>query len=53
MSDDVFVDAGFPDSKVQMLSLVKQKSRGGDISDINLSIVQSIAKQILDLISGK
>ena len=37
MADSVFVDAGFPDSKVQMLSLVKEKSRGGDISEENLA----------------
>ena len=49
MSDDVFVDAGFPDSKVQMLSLVKQKSRGGDITEENLQIVQNLAKNILTL----
>ena len=49
MSDDVFVDAGFPDSKVQMLSLVKQKSRGGDITEENLHIVQNLAKNILTL----
>ena len=43
-----FEEAGFPESKVEMLSLILSKSRGGDISDINLAIVQSIAKQILD-----
>ena len=49
MADNVFVDAGFPDSKVQMLSLVKEKSRGGDISEENLAIVQTLAKNILEL----
>ena len=49
MPDSVFVDAGFPDSKVQMLSLVKEKSRGGDITDENLQIVQALAKNILEL----
>ena len=49
MSDDVFVNAGFPDSKVQMLSLVREKSRGGDITDENLLMVQSLAKNILEL----
>ena len=43
-----FEDAGFPESKVDMLSLISSKSRGGDISELNLTIVQSIAKQILD-----
>ena len=42
-------NAGFPESKVEMLSLVKEKSRGGDITEKNLSIVQTLAKQILDL----
>ena len=48
LSKQVFEEAGFPESKVDMLSLILSKSRGGDISDINLVIVQSIAKQILD-----
>lgn len=45
----VFEDAGFPESKVEMLLLVSKKSRGGDISPENLSIVQSLAKQLLEL----
>ena len=49
MSDDVFVNAGFPDSKIQMLSVVKGKSRGGDITDENLLMVQALAKNILEL----
>ena len=44
----IFEEAGFPESKVEMLSLIASKSRGGDISEVNLKIVQSIAKQILD-----
>ena len=48
LSKQVFEEAGFPESKVEMLSLICSKSRGGDISDVNLVIVQSIAKQILD-----
>ena len=49
MSDDVFVNAGFPDSKIQMLSVVKEKSRGGDITEENLLMVQALAKNILEL----
>jgi len=49
LSKQVFVDAGFPDSKVEMLTLVREKSRGGNISEENLTIVQTLAKQILDL----
>lgn len=50
LSKQVYEDAGFPESKVEMLSVVQEKSRGGDISDQNLVIVQSIAKQILEMI---
>ncbi|MFB5597745.1 MAG: NOP5/NOP56 family protein, partial [Nitrosopumilaceae archaeon] len=49
LSKKIFEDAGFPESKVEMLSLVGQKSRGGDISKENLLIVQALAKQILEL----
>jgi len=48
LTKQVFEEAGFPESKVEMLSLLSKKSRGGDISKDNLAIVQSIAKQILD-----
>lgn len=48
LTKQVFEDAGFPESKVEMLSLIASKSKGGDISDVNLTIVQAIAKQILD-----
>ena len=49
LSEQVFSDAGFPDSKIQMLSLVKEKSRGGDMTNENLEIVQRLAKNILEL----
>ena len=49
ISKENFENAGFPESKVEMLSLVKEKSRGGDITEKNLGIVQTLAKQILDL----
>jgi len=49
LSKKIFEDAGFPESKVEMLTLVTEKSRGGDISEANLSIVQTLAKQILEL----
>ena len=48
LTKQIFEEAGFPESKVEMLSLISSKSRGGDISDINLAIVQSIAKQVLE-----
>ncbi|MEX1150405.1 MAG: ribonucleotide-diphosphate reductase subunit beta, partial [Nitrosopumilus sp.] len=48
LTKQVFENAGFPESKVEMLSLISSKSRGGDISDVNLEIVQAIAKQVLD-----
>ena len=49
LSKKVFEDAGFPDSKIEMLSVISEKSRGGDISEENLALVKSLAKQILDL----
>ena len=49
LSEKVYEDAGFPDSKVEMLSVIGKKSRGGDISPENLAIVQSLAKQLLEL----
>jgi nucleolar protein 56 len=49
LSVKVYQDAGFPDSKVQVLSIIQEKSKGGDISDENLAIIQSIATQILEM----
>lgn len=49
LNQQVYVDAGFPDEKVEMLSLLQAKSRGGQISDENLAIAQNLAKQILEL----
>ena len=49
LTKEIFESAGFPDSKVEMLTLVTSKSRGGDISEKNLEIVQSMAKKMLDL----
>ncbi|MDE1845205.1 MAG: ribonucleotide-diphosphate reductase subunit beta [Thaumarchaeota archaeon] len=49
ITQNTYLDAGFPEEKAEMLSLLQKKSRGGQISDENLVIVQNIAKQILDL----
>ena len=49
LSQQVYTDAGFPPEKVEMLSLLQEKSRGGQISNENLGIVQTLAKQILEL----
>lgn len=49
LSKKIYEDAGFPESKVEMLSIIQGKSRGGDISKENMAVVQSIAKQILDM----
>ena len=49
ISKENLENAGFPESKVEMLLLVKEKSRGGDLTEKNLAIVQTLAKQILDL----
>lgn len=48
-SQKTYLDAGFPEEKAEMLSLLQEKSRGGQISNENLAIVQSLAKQILEL----
>ncbi|MEO9309738.1 MAG: ribonucleotide-diphosphate reductase subunit beta [Nitrososphaera sp.] len=50
LSTKVYQDAGFPDSKVEMLSVIQEKSKGGDISKENLAMVQSIARQILEML---
>lgn len=49
ITENDFESAGFPDSKIEMLSLIKERSRGGDISETNLILVQMLAKQILEL----
>ena len=49
ISKEDFEKAGFSKDKVEMLSLIKEKSRGGKITEENFVIVQSLAKQILDL----
>ena len=50
LSRKVYEDAGFPESKVEMLSVIQERSKGGEISDQNLAMVQSIAKQILEML---
>ncbi len=49
ITQNVYTDAGFPETKVEMLNLLQKKSKGGQISNENLAIVQIIAKQILEL----
>jgi len=49
ISIEDFEKAGFSKDKVEMLSLIKEKSRGGNITEKNFGIVQSLAKQILNL----
>ena len=49
ISKEDFEKTGFSKDKVEMLCLIKEKSRGGDISEKNFIIVQSLAKQILNL----
>jgi nucleolar protein 56 len=49
LSRAVYEDAGFPEPKIEMLSVIQEKSKGGDITNGNLAIVQSIAKQILEM----
>jgi len=49
ISEEDFEKAGFSKDKVEMLCLIKEKSRGGNITEKNFVIVQSLAKQILNL----
>ncbi len=49
LNQKIYLDAGFPEEKAEMLSMLQQKSRGGQISNENLVIVQNIAKQVLEL----
>ena len=49
LTRQTYLDAGFPEEKAEMLSLLQGKSRGGQLSNENLSIVQSLARQILQL----
>ncbi len=49
LTKSTFEDAGFPESKVDMLTLILEKSKGGNISSENLAMVQGIARQILNM----
>ncbi len=49
LTKDLFEGAGFTESNAQMVVLVASKSIGGKISDANLSMVQSLARQIAGL----
>lgn len=48
LTRELFESAGFPESKTEMILLAASNSRGGDISEINLSMVQAMARQIVD-----
>ena len=48
LTDQILRDAGFTESASEMILLVASKSIGGEISDINLAIVQSIARQVAE-----
>lgn len=49
LTRQTYLDAGFPEEKADMLLLLQGKSRGGQLSNENLAIVQSLARQILQL----
>lgn len=49
LTEQIYKDVGFPDNKVEMLSVVQERSKGGQISDANLAIIQGLAKQIIQL----
>lgn len=48
LTREVFKGITFPESKIEMILLAASNSMGGDISDAGLSIVQSIAGQIVE-----
>lgn len=49
LNTEAFIDAGFSESKADMLNLVAKTSRGGNISDGNLGRIQTMAGQVLEL----
>lgn len=49
LTAETFGDAGFPEAKADMLMLAARNSRGGEISDGSLEIVQSMAGQMISL----
>ena len=49
LNTNVFIGAGFSESKADMLNLVAKTSRGGDMSDGNLGHIQTMAGQVLEL----
>ena len=49
LDTETIMNVGFPEDKTQMLMLIISRSRGGEISDANLAIVQQMAKQLIDL----
>ena len=44
-----FEDAGFPSEKIEMLTVALSKSRGGEITDKSLAMVQTMAGQMISL----
>ena len=48
LTKEIITDIGFPESKADMIHYVANHSKGGEISDTNLIIVQSIARQVLE-----
>ena len=48
LTKEIIIEIGFPESKADMIHYVANHSKGGEISDTNLIIVQSIARQVLE-----
>ncbi|HEY6534985.1 MAG TPA: hypothetical protein VIY08_04160 [Candidatus Nitrosocosmicus sp.] len=49
ISSDFLKTLDIPDNKIEIITQVSTKSRGGKITDQNLSIVQDIAEQVISL----
>ena len=45
---DAFRSAGIPEERIEMLTVVSEGSRGGEISDGSLEVVQTLARQVVE-----
>ena len=45
---DAFRSAGIPEERIEMLTVVSERSRGGEISDGSLEVVQTLARQVVE-----
>ncbi len=53
LTKKILSGAGFQDTKIEMILLIATKSKGGNISDMNLSMIQSVASQVISLYESR